>query len=157
MSNTLAGADKSKTVTFRADEKLVDDFDKVVEESDEWDNRAEALRFLIGDEVDGNEDPEWVMPRDDQLAEAYVTLASEDGHQTHTVDTAVSILSTTSHSQTSKEQIKKTVLPKLVDAGLADMSYGSIGIRQLTPIDEVDEMDITVSPTREVATDGGRR
>jgi Arc/MetJ-type ribon-helix-helix transcriptional regulator len=84
MSNQLHSgeSDRRKQVKFRADAELVSEFDEWVDQSDDYQSRADALRGamrqMLGDSTDAPLQP----PADDDLRTAYLTmvqLANSDG------------------------------------------------------------------------------
>lgn len=111
--------DRRKQVKFRADAALVERFDAHVEESEQYSNRAEAIRAMMKRTL-GNADatgaPQVPPTDDDQLREAYMTLvaiANCDGVISH--ELAVAELSTALGK--SRKVIERAVLSKLRSRG----------------------------------------
>lgn len=112
-------ADRRKQVKIRADAALVERFDAHVERSEEYGNRAEAIRAMMKRTL-GNADetgaPQVPPTDDDQLREGYMTLvaiANPDGVIPH--DLAVAELSTALGR--SQKVVERTVLGKLRKRG----------------------------------------
>ncbi|WP_436934994.1 hypothetical protein [Halovenus marina] len=109
---------RRKQVKFRAAESLIDEFDALVDTSDEYDNRADALRSAMrralgdADESDAPREP----PADETLRSAYLALVSMANHRgvvPH--DIAVAELST--QLARSQDIINRRVLGKLRKRG----------------------------------------
>jgi len=85
MSNQLHSGESArrKQVKFRADAELVSEFDQWVEASDDYQNRADALRGAMRQMLgDSTPDAPLQPPADDDLRTAYLTmvqLANSDG------------------------------------------------------------------------------
>jgi Arc/MetJ-type ribon-helix-helix transcriptional regulator len=120
MSNQLhrGEGDRRKQVKFRAGSDLVDEFDAMVQNSDEYQSRAEALRAtmkrMLGDiaESDTPREP----PADEELRTAYLTLvslANYAGLIPHKI--AINELST--RLGKSQELVERSVLAELRNRG----------------------------------------
>lgn len=75
---TLYGADDRSTPSISVPTRLLEQFDELVEESNRWDNRAEAVREFMRDAVDGergvDEPTPLRPPAEAVLADAYRRL-----------------------------------------------------------------------------------
>lgn len=120
MSNQLHSDETSrrKQVKFRADEELVERFDAMIENSDEYQHRSEALkasmRRMLGaaDETAGPMEP----PAEEELRSAYmslVALANHAGYIPHKV--AINELSTSLGK--SAELVERSILNELRSRG----------------------------------------
>lgn len=119
MSNQLhrGESDRRQQVKFRCDERLVEEFDEMVADSDEYDNRSDALRAGMVRMVDGgNFETPREPPAEEPLRSAYlalIPLTSPKGIVPHHV--AVSELQ--SATGKSKTIIERRVLGKLANRG----------------------------------------
>ena len=110
--------DRRKQVKFRAGAELVERFDALVETSEEYSNRSDALRAAMRRML-GNGDEHaapLAPPTDDELREAYLTLvglSNYAGVVPH--DIATSELST--RLAKSQEIVERRVLGKLRSRG----------------------------------------
>jgi Arc/MetJ-type ribon-helix-helix transcriptional regulator len=111
-------SDRRKQVKFRAGAELVERFDALVETSEEYSNRSDALRAAMRRML-GNGDEHaapLAPPTDDELREAYLTLvglSNYAGVVPH--DIATSELST--RLAKSQEVVERRVLGKLRSRG----------------------------------------
>lgn len=111
-------SDRRKQVKFRAGAELVERFDALVETSEEYSNRSDALRAAMRRML-GNGDEHaapLAPPTDDELREAYLTLvglSNYAGVVPH--DIAISELST--RLAKSQEIVERRVLGKLRSRG----------------------------------------
>jgi len=96
MSTDLPGGrseeDRDQQIRIRCPEKLVSEFDEVVENHDEYGSRSEALRSLLRREIgDTESDLPREPPKDDQLRTAYiriVEMAGQSGTLPHNLITS---------------------------------------------------------------------
>ena len=130
MSNQLHNgeSDRRMQVKFRSDAGLVERFDALVEQSDQYDNRSEALRAgmerMIGS-ADETGAPQKPPTDNDHLREAYLTLvalANPDGVIPH--ELAVAELSTKLGK--SRKVIERNILRKLRKRGYLGQKVNSI-------------------------------
>jgi len=121
MSNQLVGEEKMKSPSVRVREDLLDDFDDVVEESDRWNSRSEAIRDFMAsvvDDPDVDDDDGRMPPVDDNLAEAYEVLCSLTMNGFVTEDRVLSVLA---QQQGMKKAVaRQTLVIPLVKSGYAE-------------------------------------
>lgn len=77
MGNQLAGGDEQSPVSLRVNSLLLKQFDDMVEESDHWSDRSDAIRDLMRGTVSDESSGVLDVPDDPDLARAYRTLVAE--------------------------------------------------------------------------------
>lgn len=107
-------ADRRKQVKFRADSSLIEQFDEMVEQSDEFDHRADALRAAMRRSIGAADESSAPLepPVEEELRTAYLTLvrlSNFAGIIPH--DIAVAELSTTLAK--NQKVIERRILGKL--------------------------------------------
>ncbi|WP_225334899.1 hypothetical protein [Halomicrobium urmianum] len=98
--------------------------------------KSDVVREALDEFLPASERSRYVLPRDPDLADAYLALAGEE-RRTLSVDVAEDILCRESHPNTPKELIREEVLGPLTDTGLVSIEYGTVAIHPLTPRTEV--------------------
>ncbi|MFC7140041.1 hypothetical protein ACFQMA_09365 [Halosimplex aquaticum] len=98
--------------------------------------KSDVVRDALDDFLPSAERSKYVLPADPDLADAYLALAGEEP-RTVTVEVAEDILCRESHPNTPKELIRQEVLDPLAATGLVSVRYGTVGVRPLTPRDEI--------------------
>jgi len=133
-------SDRQKQVKLRADESLVEEYDEVVEKSDEYNSRSEAIRAHMR-RASGSD--EWTTPRqpptdNEGLREGYTTLcriANSDGIISHELATA-ELSTTLGLSQTA---IERAVLRKLRQRGYISQKTNWTGSNQVWKLRGIDD------------------
>jgi hypothetical protein len=98
--------------------------------------KSEVVREALDEFLPASERSQYVLPRDPELADAYLALAGEEA-RTLSVNMAEDILSRESHPNTPKELIRSEVLDPLAASGLISVRCGKVGVRPLTERDEI--------------------
>ncbi|WP_459194700.1 hypothetical protein [Halosimplex sp. J119] len=102
--------------------------------------KSEVVRDALDDYLPASERSQYVLPRDPELADAYLALAGDES-RVFSVEQAESIICRQSHPNTPKEVVRDEVLDPLVDCGLLTVRSGKVGVHPLTPRDEFEEVD----------------
>jgi predicted transcriptional regulator len=115
--------------------------------------KSDIIREALDEFLPQQDLPEFVVPKDPELAEAYRTLARRGSKRVISVGKALDILSRGPLPNTDKELIKDDVLKELDDGGLIGVKNGQVAVHPLTPIDEVDTDADTDDPVDEIETE----
>jgi len=99
-------------------------------------DKSEVLRQALDEFLPASENSAYVLPRDGDLADAYLQLAG-DQKRVYDYSEAVDILSNTTHPSTDKDLIRKTVIERLDGSGLLTMKGGHVAVHPLTLREEV--------------------
>jgi predicted DNA-binding protein len=99
--------------------------------------QSDVVREALDEFLPKQELPDFVVPKDPELADAYKQLARHGQKRVCTVQKAVDILAKTTHTNTPKALIRDDILVPLEDGGLIGVKNGKIAVHPLTPIDEV--------------------
>jgi len=99
--------------------------------------KSAVLRDALDEYLPSSENSAYVLPRDGDLADAYLQLADEDEKRVYDYEEAVDILANTTHPNTKKPLIRKTVIERLDGSGLLAMKGGHVAVHPLTLREEV--------------------
>jgi len=99
--------------------------------------KSEVIRNALDEFLPASERSQFVLPRDPELADAYLALAGEE-KRVFSVDQAENILCRESHPNTPKEIIRIEVLEPLDSSGLVSVHSGQVGVHPLTSREEFD-------------------
>lgn len=133
----------------RLDEDLSERLDAYADANGE--TKSDIIREALDEFLPQKNLPDFVVPKDPELAEAYRTLARRGSKRVISVGKALDILSRGPLPNTDKELIKDDILRELDEGGLVGVKNGQIAVHPLTPIDEV-EVD-SGDPTDEIETE----
>jgi hypothetical protein len=97
--------------------------------------KSEVLRQALDEFLPASENSAYVLPRDPELADAYLTLAKGE-KRVLSVDDAETILCNESHPNTPKDLIKDDVLKPLEESGLLGVANGRVAVHPLTLRDD---------------------
>jgi len=101
-------------------------------------HKSDVVRDALDEFLPSSERSRYVLPRDPELADAYVALAGDE-RRTISVDVAEDIICRESHPNTPKELVRNEVLEPLTETGLVAVEYGTVAIHPLTPRTEVSD------------------
>jgi len=133
--------DSTERAEARLPGPLADRLEKYVDEH--GDNKSEVVRDALDEFLPAREGPEYVVPKDPELADAYKQLARSDGKRVLTVKKAVNILARTTHTNTPKDLIRSDVLQPLDECGLVGVKNGKLGIHELIPIEDAELSEVS--------------
>lgn len=100
-------------------------------------DKSDILRNALDDYLPASENSAYVVPRDPDLADAYLALAG-DRKRVISVEEALDILANETHPNTPKELIKDDVLKPLDEGGLLGVAGGRVAVHPLTLREEVE-------------------
>jgi len=124
----------------RAEGRLGDElgrrFASFVDEHGE--HKSDVVREALDEFLPSSERSRYVLPRDPELADAYVALAGDERRKI-AVDVAEDILCRESHPNTPKELVRQEVLEPLTETGLIAVEYGTVAVHPLTTRTEVSD------------------
>lgn len=133
------GNDRHKTefrAAARLNGELADRLEHYCEQNGE--TKSDVVREALDEFLPMWDLPDYVVPKDPDLADAYRTLAREGEKRVLSVEKALDIISRQALPNTDKELILDDVLGALDDGGLVGIKNGNVAVHPLTPIDEVD-------------------
>ena len=132
------GNDRHKTefrAAARLNGELADRLEHYCEQNGE--TKSDVVREALDEFLPMWDLPDYVVPKDPDLADAYRTLAREGEKRVLSVEKALDIISRQALPNTDKELILDDVLGALDDGGLVGIKNGNVAVHPLTPIDEV--------------------
>jgi len=103
-------------------------------------SKSDVLRSALNEFLPASERSQYVLPRDPELADAYLALAGDE-KRVFSVEQAENIVCRDSHPNTKKEVIQDEILDPLTETGLISVKYGKVGVHPLTPREEIAEVD----------------
>jgi len=101
-------------------------------------SKSDVIRDALDEYLPASERSQYVLPRDPELADAYLAMAGDE-KRVFSVDQAESIICRESHPNTAKEVIRSEVLDPLDTSGLLSVKNGQVGVHPLIERDEFAE------------------
>lgn len=133
------GNDRHKTefrAAARLNGELADRLEHYCDQNGE--TKSDVVREALDEFLPMWDLPDYVVPKDPDLADVYRTLAREGEKRVLSVEKALDIISRQALPNTDKELILDDVLGALDDGGLVGIKNGNVAVHPLTPIDGVD-------------------